>query len=97
MCFTIGPVSPQDRTLLRGGRSSDSRRSADAFPLPAGNSGSRRACGIEVHTAAGTVRDSHPVPSYPSVRRTKGNLRKDKGPQNPEQFKAPGTEVFNIL
>ena len=48
-------------------------------------------------TAAGTVRDSHPVPSYPSVRRTKGNLRKDKGPQNPEQFKAPGTEVFNIL
>ena len=48
-------------------------------------------------TSAGTVRDSHAVPSYPSVRRTKGNLRKDKGPQNPEQFKAPGTEVFNIL
>ena len=46
MCFTIGPVSPQDRTLLRGGRSSDSRRSADAFPLPAGNSGSRRVCGL---------------------------------------------------
>lgn len=97
MCFTIGPVSPQDRTLLRGGRSSDSRRSADAFPLPRREQWLETCLRPMTLTAAGTVRDSHPVPSYPSVRRTKGNLRKDKGPQNPEQFKAPGTEVFNIL
>lgn len=57
---------------MRKGRSSDSHRPAGGLPVPRGTVARRFACGIEVHTAAGTVRDSHPIPSYPPPRRDEG-------------------------
>lgn len=57
---------------MRKGRSSDSHRPAGGLPVPSGTVARRFACGIEVHTAAGTVRDSHPIPSYPPPRRDEG-------------------------